>query len=294
MITEIAAEIWTADHEAAEGKNGLIFGEKGAVAVDCGTHVAEGQAMADFIRARGYQPRRLIYTHGHGDHILGALAFGDAEIIAQAAMPAETRRMLPKLAEWYHLEPDELRARVVWPTITFDSELRLDLGNRHLRLFSTPGHSRDGVSVFVEDAHVLFASDAVFHQIAPAIYEGHSRVLVDSLTRFLGMDIDVLVPGHGPVIHGTSAVTDWLQWLIGYVLQVRQLVRAALNRGIQPDEIAAAIALDGPLGERLPPDQHGNPERHRDTVEKIIWEELTARDAASAWRPGWAGDLGVA
>jgi cyclase len=294
VIAEIAPGIWSADHEAAEGKNGLIFGTRSALAVDCGTHVAEGQTMADFIHARGFAPRHLIYTHGHGDHILGAQAFADAEIIAHVSMPAETRRMLPKLAEWYHLAPTELDTRVIWPTITFEGELRLDLGDRHVRLFSTPGHSADGIAVYVQEARVLFASDAVFHRIAPAIYEGDSRVLIATLTRLLGMEVDVLVPGHGPVIHGPAAVTEWLQWLLGYLLHIRQQVRAALDRGVTPVQIVESVPLDGNFSERLPLDWHGNPERHRDTVEKIVWEALAARGSASGWQPSWAEALGSA
>jgi cyclase len=291
VITEIAPGIFSADHEAADGKNGIIFGEIAALAVDCGTHVGEGQVMADFIRGRGFEPRRLIYTHGHGDHILGAPAFRDADIVAHASMLVETQRMLPKLAVWYDLDPAELQTRVIWPAITFEGELRLNLGGRHVRLFSTPGHSRDGISVYVEQARVLFASDAVFHRIAPAIYEGDSRTLAASLARLLTMDIEVLVPGHGPVIHGASAVTDWLQWLLNYLVRLRRLVRQALDVGTSADDIAETLPLKTIAGERLPPELHGNPERHRDTVEKIIWEELTARNSDSAWQPRWAAEV---
>ena len=95
MISEIRPGIFTVDHQVAEGKNAIIIGESEAWAVDTGTHAAEGQEMADFIRELGYAPDRLIYTHGHGDHVLGSACFLGADVFAQRLTPVEMRRLLP-------------------------------------------------------------------------------------------------------------------------------------------------------------------------------------------------------
>jgi glyoxylase-like metal-dependent hydrolase (beta-lactamase superfamily II) len=74
-VTEVLPGLYTSDHQVAEGKNAIILGERGALAVDVGTYPEEGQIMADFIRSQGYTPNRVILTHGHGDHVLGGAAF---------------------------------------------------------------------------------------------------------------------------------------------------------------------------------------------------------------------------
>ena len=80
MFTEIAAGVFSAEHQVAEGKNALVFGRRGALAIDGWTYEKEGQAMADFMRAKGYEPNRLALTHGHGDHVLGARPLAAGEV----------------------------------------------------------------------------------------------------------------------------------------------------------------------------------------------------------------------
>ncbi|MEZ4680720.1 MAG: hypothetical protein R2932_41550 [Caldilineaceae bacterium] len=56
----------------AEGKNAVIFGDRRLGQWILGSDASEGVRTADLIRAHGYLPNRLIYTHGCGDHILGS------------------------------------------------------------------------------------------------------------------------------------------------------------------------------------------------------------------------------
>lgn len=274
MIDEIAPGIFTVDHAVADGKNAIIFGPRGAWAVDAGTHAHEAQTMIDFIRARGYTADRLIYTHGHGDHALGSAPFAGAEVIAHRLMPVECRRLLPSLAARNGLSVEEQAARVVWPTLTFSEEVTIDTGDRHLRLFPTPGHSQDGVSILVEEDKLLIAGDAVVTGIVPAIGDGDSRVLEKTLHRLLQMEIDVLVPGHGEVVRGRTQVQDRLRWIAGYLRNVRVAVDRMIKADVAAAEIPDLLSFDAFIGERLPWDRHNMPQRHRNTVAKIVQEEI--------------------
>ncbi|MEZ4623099.1 MAG: MBL fold metallo-hydrolase [Caldilineaceae bacterium] len=98
MIEEIVRGVFTIEHRVAEGKNAVIFGDRDAWAVDTGSDASEGVRTVDLIRAHGYLPNRLIYTHGHGDHILGSAPFAGADIFAHRLTPVEMRRLLPTLA----------------------------------------------------------------------------------------------------------------------------------------------------------------------------------------------------
>ena len=276
MITEIIPGVYSVDQAVADGKNAIVVGERAVWAIDTGTHAHEGQEMADFIRGLGREADRLIYTHGHGDHALGSAAFRGAEmIVAHDLMPVEARRLLPGLAERAGKSVDEMSAQIAWPTITFSHELTLDLGDRRLHLFPTPGHSQDGVSVYLPDERLLIAGDAVVNGIVPAIGDGDSRILEQSLEKLAMLDIETLVPGHGFVVRGREATRDWIVWLASYLRSVRAAVRERLDAGDEADAVADGISYDEFIGDRLPKERHGMPKRHRDTVQKIISEERT-------------------
>jgi cyclase len=272
VINEVADGIFTVDHRVADGKNVVILGERGAWAVDTGSDAEEGERIAALIRAHGYRPERLIYTHGHGDHILGSTAFQGCEVFAHALTPIEIERLLPTLAHRAGCSPATLRRQIVWPTVTFRDELFVNLGNRRLHLFPTPGHSQDGISIYLPEERLLIAGDSVVTGIVPAIGDGDSVVLEASLRKLAQLPIDLLVPGHGAVVEGRDEVADWLQWLPDYLQRVRHFVRTALAAGIAPAAIAGRCAFDEFIGTRLPKAQHKMVKRHAATVEKIVRE----------------------
>jgi glyoxylase-like metal-dependent hydrolase (beta-lactamase superfamily II) len=280
-MAEVAPGIYTVDHRVAEGKNAIIVGRRGAWVIDVGSDAAEGQRMADCAEALNCEANRLIYTHGHGDHVLGSAAFQRAEVVAHALMPLETRRLLPHWATRASMSVDALAAQIAWPMITFRDELWIDLGDKHLWLLPTPGHSQDGISVYVAEQKLLVAGDAVVTGIVPAIGDGDSRVLEATLGRLCALEIEILIPGHGPVVYGRNAVLDWLHWLGDYLANLRSAVREALDGALDAQQTLERVASDAGyacyVGERLPKDRHRMPTRHGNTVQKIIDEEMADR-----------------
>ncbi|HJP29260.1 MAG: MBL fold metallo-hydrolase [Candidatus Latescibacteria bacterium] len=271
---EIVPGVVVYRHNWADGTCALVFGDTGAAAVDGGGDPADGHAMATHLRGRGHEPDRLIYTHGHSDHVWGAAALGEGEVIAHELTPEVMARQVPSWAQRWQVKEDEARARVPWPTVTFSDELQVHLGGRTLRLLRTPGHSIDGISVLVQDCGVLLAGDCAATGIVPALGDGDGRILEASLRSLANMNIDVLVPGHGPVVRGAE-VGDWLRWGADYLLGVRQRVREQLSAGISVADVAATVPYEEFVGDRLSRDRHGMPDRHASAVRKIIDEERT-------------------
>ena len=277
MIVEEARGIFSVPHSAAEGKNVIVLGEKAAVAIDVGTYPEEGGQMADFIRDRGYAPNRVIITHGHRDHILGGEAFKDADVFAPRKTIDEIRRQIPSLSAQLGLEAAELEARILHPTITFENQLWLNLGRHQLRLFPTPGHSPDIVSIYVSGEKLLIASDTVVTGIVPAIFHS-SAALEASIKGLKQLEIETLIAGHGPVLHGQALIQAWLTWLTRYISGVRNAVARMIDAGERDrGSILESISYDEYIGDRLPRDKHGMPKRHRATVAKIADEEMAAR-----------------
>jgi glyoxylase-like metal-dependent hydrolase (beta-lactamase superfamily II) len=144
-----------------------------------------------------------------------------------------------------------------------------------VRLFHAPGHSPDGICVYLERERLLFASDTVVTGIVPALGDGDSRTLENSLQALRDMDIEILVPGHGRVLYGSAAVQDWLAWELAYLSGIRTRVGALLGADPQPseDSLLQAAPFNQLIGDRLPADKHDMPNRHRNTVLKIAQEE---------------------
>jgi cyclase len=273
MFTRLAPGIFSFDHRAVDGKNGIVIGARSALAIDASNDPDEGQAMAAFIQVHRRTPAHLVLTHGHGDHVLGSGAFREGEVIAHAQTPSVVRRHLPHWAKRAGIPPAQLATQVAWPTTTFSDELRIDLGGRHVRLFPTPGHSPDGICAYVEEERILFAGDTVVTNIVPSIDDGDSTDLESSLRALAKMDVAILVPGHGAILRGREQVQDGLWWMIEYIASLRVFIRDALDRGHAPDDVVDLANYARFVGDRLPVGEYGMPKRHRNAVNQITREE---------------------
>lgn len=277
MFTEEAPGVFSVASRFVDGLNGVIVGKRGAIAIDCSNYVDEGQAIADFIRERGHKTNDIVLTHGHGDHIYGAEPLNSGQVFGHVHTTPKIQSQLTTIAKTWECSEEAATSKLPWPTVSYQDELWIDLGDKHLWMFPTPGHSNDGVSVYVEEDKLLFSGDSVVNGIVAAIGDGDSAILESSLGRLMELDIEILVPGHGFTIHGREQVRDWLRWQAGYLASVRDRVREELNLGKDREAVAQAVDFEMFIGDRLPIDRNGMPKRHRNTVDKIVEEEQAKR-----------------
>ncbi|MHB0859343.1 MAG: MBL fold metallo-hydrolase [Anaerolineae bacterium] len=231
----------------------VLFTPDGVVVVDTLPFPAESRQLVSFIdqRVGPDQTRYVIHTHHHADHVYGTYMFEGAEIIAhdngrsvleargQASL-AQAKRDVPALAEV------ELRL----PTITFQREMHLHLGHRHLRLMHTPGHSSDGISVFVVEEKVLIAGDAVMP--VPYIARGSYQQMIATLTRIKALKPAFIVQGHGDVLL-RGEVDETIDSSITYLHAIAARVRLLVERG-EPAEKLKDIDIEACGKSRVPLD----------------------------------------
>jgi glyoxylase-like metal-dependent hydrolase (beta-lactamase superfamily II) len=102
------------------------------------------------------------------------------------------------------------------PEREFDGELSLAVGGRNLHLIEVgPAHTAGDLIVHVPDVRVCFAADVLFVGVAPLMWAGPTANWIAALERILALDVDVVVPGHGP-LSGRAEVEllrDHLAWL---------------------------------------------------------------------------------
>ncbi len=112
-----------------------------------------------------------------------------------------------------------------------EDEPVLDLGNLHLKLLHMPGHSPGHLCVLVQETKVLFSGDQVLGVGTTAIGQPHGdmRQHIASLERLRGLDLDIILPAHGPPIRQPQRK---LQELIEHRKAREEQVCALVGRGV--------------------------------------------------------------
>jgi glyoxylase-like metal-dependent hydrolase (beta-lactamase superfamily II) len=215
------------------------------------------QAMRDAIPAAA-AIGTVVNTHANGDHTFGNQLLAGARILASRRCMEEMADVPPQLlAGLIHGAPalgrtGEYLQRIfgpfqfegitlTLPTDPFDGELTVMVGDRPVRLHEVgPAHTRGDVLVEVPDQRVVFTGDICFIGGHPIVWSGPVGNWIAALDRILAMDVDVVVPGHGPV-SDKVAVAE----LKAYFEYLRAQTRARFEAGMSPMEAARDIDLDG-------------------------------------------------
>jgi cyclase len=210
----------------------------------------------------------LVNTHANGDHCYGNQLVGDALIVASEHTAVEMAELPPAaMAALVAQAPNmgELGAfflhcfgafdfngiEPVLPKRTFSGELTLRVGSREVRLIEVgPAHTRGDTLALLPADRVLFSGDILFNEAHPIAWAGPVSNWIAACERILAMDVDVIVPGHGPVAEKASVAE-----LKAYFEYLYAQAGACHAEGMTPLEAARAIALerwaDWGDGERL-------------------------------------------
>ncbi|GAB4051528.1 MBL fold metallo-hydrolase [Catellatospora paridis] len=184
-LRKLAGRVWwyphDDDHDNIQGGVAVIADESGSTLVDAGNSPAAALRISAAIQAAGLPaPRRLVYTHHHWDHVWGACAWPDVEVIghqsgarlleAEARRPWSHRYLREQAAANPRLVPS-FRARawamadwdgfaVVPPHTEFADTLTLRGG---IEVHHVGGrHAEDSTVVAVPDSGVLLTGDCFY------------------------------------------------------------------------------------------------------------------------------------
>jgi glyoxylase-like metal-dependent hydrolase (beta-lactamase superfamily II) len=154
----------------------------------------------------------LVLTHYHAVRVLGASAFKARRIIAtgKTAELIEERGMedwaseqgrMPRLFTGAETIPGLTR-----PTDTFDTEMRLDLGDRVVELRHLGrGHTSGDLVVWLPEERICFAGDLVEARAAPYMGDAHiGEWRSSTLDRVAALGAEQMVGGRGPVVRGAA------------------------------------------------------------------------------------------
>jgi cyclase len=213
--------------------------------------------MLDAMRRVSPQIDLVVNTHANGDHCWGNSLVEGAEIIASGACASEMAETPPstfaaiveqasslgRLGKWVERNFGRFDfggAELQLPDKTFDGELVLRVGSKEVRLIEVgPAHTKGDVMIHVPADRVLYAGDIVMAGRHPVMWAGPMRNYLRALDRIAELDVDVVVPGHGPLSDAKSATT-----LKRFLEHLTAEARARFDAGMSALDAARDIPLD--------------------------------------------------
>lgn len=126
------------------------------------------------------------------------------------------------------------------PNKTFEGETTLQVGNKAVHLIEVgPAHTLGDTVAYIPDDRVVFTGDILFIGGHPIMWAGPTSNWLRACDRILEMDVETIVPGHGPITD-KKGVTE----VKGYLQYIYDEARKRYEAGMSVAEAARDIPLD--------------------------------------------------
>ncbi len=153
--------------------------------------------------------------------------------------------------------------------IVFTGDVTLRVGEHTFHLLHTPGHTTGQIAVHVPEERVVFTGDTVFSEVQTWVMASDVDQWVEALNTISRLDVDHVVPGHGPV-------TDlrYLQVQKAVLLEWKSMIATAVAKGWSREETIERCHMR----DRYPVDV--GQEYMMDYIQKhnagILWDKLSS------------------
>ena len=277
------------------GNIGFLAGSDAVVVVDS-QFKDLGPGIVEQIQAVTAKPiKYLVNTHHHGDHVGGNEVFRPFAVIV--AHDNVRKRMLESpqtILKDYPVYLEEAKKKgdaesiqsledaIAWakkvrveeiaaPVLTYDSEVRVHVGDETIQVWHTPPAHTDGDSVvYFEKAGVLHMGDLFFYKVVPFVdvrSGGSVRGYVAALDKVLAR-----VPPNTRIIPGHGEVTDvaGLRAFRQYFVDILEAAGKARAAGKTKEEFLETVDLPAYKS------WNGYGDRFRNNCD-AAWDESVAR-----------------
>ena len=250
-----ALEDWAPANGGDVANIGFVVGSRCVAVIDTGGTPAVGQGLRAAIEVATKLPVcYVINTHAHPDHILGSVAFVEADPADRADRPAKpmfvasarfTGTMSARAPYYLNALQRDFAiqltdASIVYPTVSVEKSLDIDLGDRVLTLQAWPtAHTDNDLTVYDHRTRTLFASDLLFVKHLPAL-DGSLRGWVSVMDELKRLDVATVIPGHGPISNEWPVAMDAQA---GYLNGLLRDTRAAVKNGLTIQQAVDTVAI---------------------------------------------------
>ena len=243
---------------------GLIVGDGVSLLVDTLFDLRLTASMLDSmsVATRSAPIATVVNTHANGDHCYGNQLVTGAEIVASSATAHEMMEVPPSMLAALNNAPGEIGELfrnffgdfefngidLAPPTRTFDGRLDIEVGGRVVELIEVgPAHTQGDTIAYVADSKTLYTGDILFIEGTPIMWAGPVSNWIAACERINAMDVDVIVPGHGPLTDkaGVREVADYLAY-------IDREARARHAAGLSAEDAARATTAFDDVMRRLP------------------------------------------
>ncbi|MGH8212619.1 MAG: MBL fold metallo-hydrolase [Rhodanobacteraceae bacterium] len=252
-LHDLGHGVWAAVAVAKSGAGsnaGFVVGPDGVLVVDTFEDPAAASALLAAIRKTTAQPvRYVIDTHYHLDHVAGNNVFAraGATILAQRNVRTWERvENLKFFGDKITPQEKQMVASLGLPTLTYDDDVTLYLGDREIDVRVLRGHTGGDSAVIIPDANVVFTGDLFWNRTLPNLIDATTQDQIASNDAFVhDYPQAQFVPGHGEV--GTASDVRAFR---DYLAILRQAVTWAQASGKSGDALTATVLqqLKGSFG----------------------------------------------
>jgi cyclase len=219
----------------------------GVVVID--TPQLPTKAVAMRASAEAFGPiRYVINTEHHVDHIFGNYYFkGAGQVVHHQGVYDNFMVVGPELDPFAYaaeaIPMDDPDGAAIFPDrdeyyedpnkgkLVFTGDLTLRVGGHTFELIHTPGHTPGQLAVHVPDERVVFTGDTVFSECQTWLMTSDVDQWVTALDTINQLDVDWVVPGHGPV-----TTRSYLATQRSMLLEWKTAVAVAVAKGWSREE----------------------------------------------------------
>ncbi|HEY5632495.1 MAG TPA: MBL fold metallo-hydrolase [Burkholderiaceae bacterium] len=259
-FTQLSENAWAYTAEG-DPNSGVIIGERGCVVVDATATPAMARELIRRIRGLTDKPiKYVVLSHYHAVRVLGASAYfaeGAQEVIAsrgtwemivergEADMKSEIERF-PRLFQDVGSIPG-----LTWPTMVFDHELTLHLGDVEVQLMHIgPGHTKGDTIAWIPAQRVCFSGDLVEYNAGVYTGDAQLKEWPDTLEKLRTLGAEKLVPGRGPALTNASDCNKAIDYTKKWVTDLFAVAKAgvASNKSLKEVFADTRKAMDPVFG----------------------------------------------
>ena len=171
---------------------------KECIVVDAGNmNEGENRILAEMISSRDLKPVMAVNTHGHFDHLGGAMWLKEQYGVSFACS-SKDQFLIDSVSGGmvYGIKCNDVPAI----DVDLDAVTEVKFGNSTLKVIKTPGHTPGHVVLFGEEDKVLFTGDTLFREsIGRTDLPGgdYSWIMKSIIEEILPLGDDVTIyPGH--------------------------------------------------------------------------------------------------
>ena len=227
-FTRVGGPVFAGSDKEDRVNAGFVLTGKGVLVVDTLVTREDGVALLEAARSAaagvgdGAKPAvvavtALVYTHEHSDHTIGSTDFPPCGVLASEGTTRGLRAELERMAA-------DFAGRGIapkTPTLVFETRVRLPWAPEVV-VAELGGHAEGSTVVYVPSAKVLFTGDLVFRGRAAWVGGIRPERWIAALRVLESWDVDVVVPGHGPV-GGREILAEQRAWLECFLARAREL-----------------------------------------------------------------------